>query len=483
MSEKPLKPDIQLPTDKAEIFERGREIVLAAPQLYVDVDVEADGIAGHGSMLSIGAQSPTGESFYSEIRPITEDFKSGNREFCEQHGLQRERLLQEAPDAPEVMAKFHAWVTEVADKIGKPPVFTAFNAAFDWAFVDLYFIKAGYDKNPFGIAPFDLKSLALPLTGEWDWSETSKNKLPEIIIPEGDFTHHALEDAQYQQKLHFGMAALLGERKYTKNTMKPEFTSEGSKDVTNTTNLDLQTLTNTEGNTVTTTADIIIDLYKKDFEDSYDGETVGGIQARGGQSPRMKALEDQRDQSIRELLSQSDSNAIALELANRGHGQIVLRYGDNLAIDWNTFGQKLLENKQPELIANNLDRFSDIDRNMVVNALTEKGREDIIINNLDSFPEVNHEVLITGITNRQIGYGLFDQRLDSVLARGVDRERLGQAFINAGLGINVVMNRLDQFPDSVREALAKSLVAQGEFGQNILKHNIDKFPGINVRDL
>lgn len=218
MSEIQSATDAKWPVDRAEVFNRGREIVLAAPQLYVDVDVEADGIAGHGSMLSIGAQSPTGESFYGEMRPITEDFKPGNREFCEQHGLQRDRLLREAPDYIEVMTKFHTWVTELVEKTGKPPVFTAFNAAFDWAFVDLYFIKAGYDKNPFGIAPFDLKSLAIPLTGKWDWSETSKNKLPGIIIPEGDFTHHALEDAQYQQKLHFGMAALLGTQSYIQRT-------------------------------------------------------------------------------------------------------------------------------------------------------------------------------------------------------------------------------------------------------------------------
>lgn len=218
MSETVLNPDAQLPADKAEIFARGREIVLAAPQLYIDVDVEADGIAGYGSMLSIGAQSPTGESFYSEIRPITEDFKPSNREFCEQHGLERERLLQEAPEATEVMVKFHAWVVEVAEKTGKPLVFTAFNAAFDWAFVDLYFIKAGYSKNPFGIAPFDLKSLSLPLAGEWNWSQTSKDRLPGEIIPDGDFTHHALEDAQYQQKLHFGMAALLGAESYGRHS-------------------------------------------------------------------------------------------------------------------------------------------------------------------------------------------------------------------------------------------------------------------------
>lgn len=61
-------------SEKQQLQERGREIVLNAPVLYVDVDIEADGKAGHGSMLSIGAQSPTGESFYREIKPISEDY-------------------------------------------------------------------------------------------------------------------------------------------------------------------------------------------------------------------------------------------------------------------------------------------------------------------------------------------------------------------------------------------------------------------------
>ncbi len=200
-------------SEKQQLQERGREIVLNAPVLYVDVDIEADGKAGHGSMLSIGAQSPTGENFYREIKPLSEDFVASQREFCEEHGLQRERLMQEAQDYIEVMQELADWLSELHAKYGKPPVFTAFNAAFDFAFVDLYFVKAGL-KNPFGIAPFDLKSLAMPLVGDgnWDWSQTTKSKLPEIIVPDGDFTHHALEDAQYQQKLHFGMAALLAKR-------------------------------------------------------------------------------------------------------------------------------------------------------------------------------------------------------------------------------------------------------------------------------
>ncbi len=204
----------QVDSEKRErIWEIGHEIVLTAPQLYIDVDIEADGIAGYGSMLSIGAQSPTGESFYSEIKPASEDFIPGHREFCENHHLQRERLLREAPEAWSVIFSFKEWVDILREKTGKNPVFTAFNAAFDWSFVDLYFVKLNIP-NPFGIAPFDLKSLAIALSGNWDWKQTSKGKLPSIIIPEGDFTHHALEDAQYQQKLHFGMARLLGNRDY-----------------------------------------------------------------------------------------------------------------------------------------------------------------------------------------------------------------------------------------------------------------------------
>ncbi|HET9173779.1 MAG TPA: hypothetical protein VFN56_00690 [Candidatus Saccharimonadales bacterium] len=220
MSETPIPQDVKLPTDKLEVYRIGHEIVLGAPQLYVDVDVEADGIAGHGSMLSLGAQSPTGQSFYSEIKPAFEEYKRGNREFCENHGLNRERLLAEAPDFREVMANFSTWLNGLRQETGKKPVFTAFNAAFDWGFVDLYLLKADIN-NPFGIAPFDLKSLAVPLTGQWDWDLTSKNRLPEIIIPEGDFTHHALEDAQYQQKLHFGMAALLGNYRY-QQSLEPQ---------------------------------------------------------------------------------------------------------------------------------------------------------------------------------------------------------------------------------------------------------------------
>ena len=191
-----------------ELVDRGAEIVLGAPQLYVDVDIEADGIAGFGSMLALGAQSPTGESFYREIQPISEDFVPSQRQFCEEHWLERKRLVREGAAFEDVIKEFADWLKELEGSNGKSLVFTAFNAAFDWSFVDLYFKKAQLE-NPFGIAPLDLKSLALPLSGGWDFKQTAKGALPAIAVPEGDFTQNAMEDAQYQQKIHFALGALL----------------------------------------------------------------------------------------------------------------------------------------------------------------------------------------------------------------------------------------------------------------------------------
>jgi len=197
--------------EKELLWQKGREILQNAPQLFIDIDIEADGIAGHGSILSIGATTVHDETFYSELKPTSEDFLAANRAFCTEHGLERERLLAEALDAEIVMHNFNVWVRKVSILHDKDPVFVGLNAGYDWPFIDLYFTKYGI-KNPFGIAGDDLKSLVMPLGGNWDWNDTKKSRMPEAIKPEGDFTHHALEDAQYQQKLHFGAVALFAAR-------------------------------------------------------------------------------------------------------------------------------------------------------------------------------------------------------------------------------------------------------------------------------
>lgn len=188
---------------------RGRDIIQAAPQLYFDADVEADGIPGYGSLLSVGAVSPWGETFYTELKPSSDRYLESNRVFCEAHNLNRERLMDEGQDPKKAMEELNDWVGDVTvthDK--KRAVFSAFNASFDFPWVDLA-MKEAELSNPFGVAGYCIKSLANQLSSNYDWRETTKGRLPAVVVPEGDFTHNALEDAVYQQKIHNALVGVL----------------------------------------------------------------------------------------------------------------------------------------------------------------------------------------------------------------------------------------------------------------------------------
>lgn len=193
-----------------QLVQEGRKIVQRAPQAFLDIDVEADGWPGFGSLLSIGGVSPWGDEFYAEIKPTSEKFIPINRKFCEEHGLERDRLIEEGRELPEVMNELTDWTKNIVEREHKTnSVLTAFNASYDFAWIDYAIREAGIDKNPYGIDGFCIKSLAMCFGSEYDWKVTSKGALPENLIPEGEFTHNALEDSVYQQKIHFAMAALI----------------------------------------------------------------------------------------------------------------------------------------------------------------------------------------------------------------------------------------------------------------------------------
>lgn len=196
----------------SDLIERGKQIVQNAPQLYIDIDVEADGKAGYGSLLSIGAVTPYGDTYYTELRPGSDVYIASQRQFCEEHGLERERLLREGMLARTAIQDFTNWTNYQSERYGKKPVFAAFNAAFDYSLIDLEYAKSGL-KNPYGDAALCLKSLAQAINPAWDWTRTSKGNLPAEVLPHGDFTHHALEDAIYQQHIHYGLAGLLAEQR------------------------------------------------------------------------------------------------------------------------------------------------------------------------------------------------------------------------------------------------------------------------------
>jgi hypothetical protein len=119
---------------------------------YVSVDIEADGrIPGESSLLSLGAVAvdQPGETFYAELKPISERFLP---EALAVSGLDRDRLVAEGLDPAEAMARFCAWV----GGLGGHPVFVSFSS-WDWVFVYYYLIRfAG--RSPFGHSSLDLKS-------------------------------------------------------------------------------------------------------------------------------------------------------------------------------------------------------------------------------------------------------------------------------------------------------------------------------------
>ena len=192
-----------------ELYETGKKLVEDAPQLYIDLDVEADGKPGYGSLLSVGAVTPAGDTFYRELKPTSKVWVPHQRKFCEDHGLERERLLNEGMNPHQAMRELAEWEKEVREKADKTKsVLVAFNASFDYPWVDLQMIRAKTG-NPFGAAGYCIKSLAHVLSPNYDWSKTNKNNLPRDVVPEGDFTHNALEDAIYQQKMHYSLVGQL----------------------------------------------------------------------------------------------------------------------------------------------------------------------------------------------------------------------------------------------------------------------------------
>src|SRR5262245_39467028 len=164
------------------------------PELYIAVDVEADGpIPGPYSMISLG-MAVTGRpelTFYTELRPISDEFVP---QALAVSGLDRDRLLREAPSAEEAMAAAARWINGLRSE-GRP-VFLAAPAVFDGMFVHWYFLRFT-GRSPFAAtgAGIDLRSYWMGLTG-CEWVQTHKSTIKQRLnLTKVPHTHHAGEDA------------------------------------------------------------------------------------------------------------------------------------------------------------------------------------------------------------------------------------------------------------------------------------------------
>ena len=165
---------------------------------YISVDVETAGPnPGNYSLLSIGACTLTEprQTLYIELQPV-------NDQITEQAAIVSQLDLSDLslrgmPPA-EAMSRFDEWIQTVVIP-GTEPVFVAFNAAFDWMFVNDYFHRyLGY--NPFGYKALDIKAFYMGLQGV-PWKQTSMELLSVRYLDGRTLSHHALDDAVDQARI------------------------------------------------------------------------------------------------------------------------------------------------------------------------------------------------------------------------------------------------------------------------------------------
>ncbi len=176
---------------------------------YVSVDVET---AGPGparySMLSLGAclVSDPEVSLYLEFEPQSKDYVPSALEVS---GLSLDHLAKAGLPLADGMQQLSDWLEASIPK-DQSPTFVAFNAPFDWSFVNYAFHEA-LGHNPFGHAALDIKAFSMGVTGS-NWKGTSFDRLAKQFLGRTELRHHALDDAQDQAKVFRELLHLARER-------------------------------------------------------------------------------------------------------------------------------------------------------------------------------------------------------------------------------------------------------------------------------
>jgi len=169
---------------------------------YISVDIETAGPnPSQYSMLSIGAcmVCDPKRTFYVEVKPVNGNFLPSALSIS---GLSMEKLAEQGLAPAEAMARFETWTKEQAPE-GQRPIFVAFNAPFDWMFVNDYFHRY-IGHNPFGHNALDLKAFYMGMTGV-SWEETAMRHVSGRYSDTRKLTHHALQDAVDQAGLFRNM--------------------------------------------------------------------------------------------------------------------------------------------------------------------------------------------------------------------------------------------------------------------------------------
>lgn len=167
-------------------------------EIFICVDIETAGpVPSRYAMLSIGAclVYNTSENFYIELKP---DRNEVIPEALSISGLVMEELQQKGTKPADAMRAFADWIKGVTPEPSRP-LFVAFNAPFDWMFINDYFHRY-LGVNPFGHSALDIKAYFMGQMGV-NWADTSMQRISSFFLEERRLTHNALRDAQDQAEI------------------------------------------------------------------------------------------------------------------------------------------------------------------------------------------------------------------------------------------------------------------------------------------
>jgi DNA polymerase III alpha subunit (gram-positive type) len=188
---------------------------LTTHETYISVDVEAAGpFPSRYSLLSIGAclvDQPE-HTFYIELQPVNDE---ADARALKVGGFSLAGLMETGVPARTALAQFEDWVTACTPADSRP-VFVAFNAAFDWMFINDYFHRF-LGHNPFGHNALDIKAFYMGLTGA-KWSQTTIGHVAAYLNQPCSLTHNALADAQVQGQLFKALLDAARQRDETKQS-------------------------------------------------------------------------------------------------------------------------------------------------------------------------------------------------------------------------------------------------------------------------